>query len=150
MINAVFLPPFPSPSSSACPSPPPWLLWVLEPKTSLEKTLKQIFTGVLQVFYRCFFKDVSLYTAQKMKFSIQDFFSKYDQISKKLRIWSHLLTKSLMKNFIFCTVIISGRIPWWMIFFKWSYRLKTYDFTKYEPHFGCSAGIFTKLSKQHA
>ena len=37
-------------------------------------------------------------TAQKMKFSIKDFFSKYD---------SDLVTfteKSLMKNFIFCAV----------------------------------------------
>ena len=39
-----------------------------------------------------------------MKFSIKDFFSKFDQVRKKLRIWSHLLRKSLMKNFIFCAV----------------------------------------------
>ena len=39
-------------------------------------------------------------TAQK-KFSIKDFFSKCDQILRKLRIWSHLLKKSLMENFIF-------------------------------------------------
>ena len=38
-------------------------------------------------------------TAQKMKFSIWDFFSKYDQIRRKLRIWSHLLKKSLIENF---------------------------------------------------
>ena len=43
-------------------------------------------------------------TAQKMKFSIKDFFSKCDQIHSFLRIWSHLLKKSLMKNFIFCAV----------------------------------------------
>ena len=40
-------------------------------------------------------------TAQKMKFSIEDFFSKYDQIRRNLRIWSHLLKKSLMENVIF-------------------------------------------------
>ena len=39
-----------------------------------------------------------------MKFSIKDFFSKCDQIRRKLRIWSHLLKKSLMENFIFCAV----------------------------------------------
>ena len=39
-------------------------------------------------------------TAQKMKFSIKDLFSKCDQIRRKLRIWSHLLKKSLMENFI--------------------------------------------------
>ena len=41
------------------------------------------------------------YTAQKIKFSIKDFFSKNDQIRRKLWIWSHLLEKSLMENFIF-------------------------------------------------
>ena len=42
--------------------------------------------------------------AQKMKFSIKDFFRKCDQIHRKLRIWSHLLKKSLMENFILCAV----------------------------------------------
>ena len=37
----------------------------------------------------------------KMKFSIKDYFSKCDQIHSSLRIWSHLLKKSLMENFIF-------------------------------------------------
>ena len=44
---------------------------------------------------------VSSVTAQQMKFSIKDFFSKCDQIRNFLRIWSNLLKKSLMKNFIF-------------------------------------------------
>ena len=43
-------------------------------------------------------------TAQKMKFSIKGFFSKCDQIRRKLRIRLHLLKKSLMQNFIFCAV----------------------------------------------
>ena len=45
-----------------------------------------------------------LITAQKMKFSIKDLFSKCDQILSFQRIWSHLLKKSLMENFIFCAV----------------------------------------------
>ena len=49
-------------------------------------------------------KTLNHLTAQKMKFSIKDFFSKCDQIRSKLRIWSHLLKKSLMENFIFCAV----------------------------------------------
>ena len=36
-----------------------------------------------------------------MKFSIMDFFSKRDQIHK-MQIWSHLLKKSLIENFMFC------------------------------------------------
>ena len=39
-----------------------------------------------------------------MKFSTEDFFSKCDQIHWKLQIWSHLLKKSLMENFIFCAM----------------------------------------------
>ena len=49
-------------------------------------------------FYLC------MDTVQKLKFSIKNFFSKCDQIWRKLRIWSHLLKKSLIKNFIFCAV----------------------------------------------
>ena len=39
-----------------------------------------------------------------MKFSIKDFFSKCDKIRRKHRIWSDLLKKSLMENFILCAV----------------------------------------------
>ena len=39
-----------------------------------------------------------------MKFSIKDFLSKYDEIHSFLRIYSHLLKKSLMENFIFWAV----------------------------------------------
>ena len=42
-----------------------------------------------------------------MKFSIKDFLSKCDQIRSFLRIWSHLLKKSLMENFIFCAVVVA-------------------------------------------
>ena len=48
--------------------------------------------------------DFSQATTQKLKFSIKDFFSKCDQIHRKLRIWSHLLKKSLTDNVIFCAV----------------------------------------------
>ena len=44
------------------------------------------------------------FTAQKLKFSVKDFFSKFDQICRKLQIWSHLLRKSSMKSFIFSAV----------------------------------------------
>ena len=65
-------------------------------------------------------------TAQKMKLSIKDFFSKYDQILRKLWIWSHLLKKSLMENFIFVQCLFSYTVfekaqmkaLWKMIFTK--------------------------------
>ena len=41
-----------------------------------------------------------------MKFSIKGFFSKCHQIHGKLRIWSHLLKKSLMGNFSLCAVYV--------------------------------------------
>ena len=42
--------------------------------------------------------------AQKMNFSIKDFFSKCDQIRSFLRIWSDLLKKSLIEKLNFCAV----------------------------------------------
>ena len=53
--------------------------------------------------FSCFFHIIGWNTLQKMKFFIKDFFSKYDQIRRKLRIWLHLLKKSLMENLI-CAV----------------------------------------------
>ena len=58
---------------------------------------------------------------KKMKFSIQDSFNKYEEICSFLRIWSHLLKKSLMKNFSFCAVKIVFtvfqkilfKLDWW-------------------------------------
>ena len=49
---------------------------------------------------------ITLSTTQKIKFSITDFFSKCDQIPRKLRIWSHLLKKFILENFNFCAVIV--------------------------------------------
>ena len=45
--------------------------------------------------------------AQKMKFSINNFFSKCEQIHRKLRILPHLPKKFLMENFIFRVVLSS-------------------------------------------
>ena len=58
-----------------------------------------------KIFEKIIYNQVNSYTAQDMKFSIKDFFSKYGQIRRELQIWSHLLKKSLMENFIFCAVI---------------------------------------------
>ena len=43
---------------------------------------------------------------QKMKLSLKDVFSKCGQIRSFLRIWSQLLKKSVMENFIFCAVFV--------------------------------------------
>ena len=50
-------------------------------------------------------KDTRKTAAQKLKFSIKDFFSKCDQIRSFLPIWSHLLKKSLLENLIFYAVL---------------------------------------------
>ena len=44
-------------------------------------------------------------TEQKKTFSVKDIFNKCDQIRSFLRIWSHLLKKSLMENFFFMQCI---------------------------------------------
>ena len=71
-------------------------------KALLRYSAKKLFLPGL--FPRNSPKILGTITAQKMKFSIKDFFNKCDQILRKLRIWSHLLKKSLMENFVFCAV----------------------------------------------
>ena len=66
--------------------------------------MKFLFFHIFCIFYFGLSSCVT-FTALKMKFSIKDFFSKGDQIRRKLRIWSHLLKKSPMENFIFCAVL---------------------------------------------
>ena len=76
-------------------------------------------TYFYQVFFLCYrstinssinespnkvIKSTPFLTAKKMKFSIKYFFSKCDQIRRRLRIWSHLLKKFLIENFTFCAV----------------------------------------------
>ena len=63
----------------------------------------------LYIFYKFYLiKRKCIYLKEfhcsKMKFSIKDFFSKCDQIRRKLPIWSHLPNKSLMENFILCAM----------------------------------------------
>ena len=43
----------------------------------------------------------SVFTAKKIKFFIKDFFSKYEQICRNLRIWSYLLKKSFHRKLNF-------------------------------------------------
>ena len=62
--------------------------------------LKMLHTG-------CSMNDAIILIAQKRRFSIKGFFGKCDQIRRNLRIWSNLLKKSLMENFIFCAVTAS-------------------------------------------
>ena len=48
---------------------------------------------------------INSFRAQKMKFAIKNFVSKCNQIRNFLRIWSHLLKKYLVENFILCVLI---------------------------------------------
>ena len=49
-----------------------------------------------------------------MEFPITDTFSKFDQICSFLWIWSHLLKKSVMGNFMFCAVLVLFLIPFFL------------------------------------
>ena len=49
-----------------------------------------------------------------MKFSIKDYLIKCNQFRSFLRIWSHLMKKSLMENFTFCAVLC---------LLKWSFSI---------------------------
>ena len=64
-------------------------------------------------------------SAQKMKFSIKDFFSKCAQIRRKLRIWSHLLKISKWKTsfFLQCSIIDVWEDPKYVSGWYTSYHL---------------------------
>ena len=59
---------------------------------------------ILYVLLHSFWHWTKNFTAQKKKFSVQNFLGKCDQIGKNLQIWSHLMKKSVMENFIFWAV----------------------------------------------
>ena len=69
-----------------------------------ENAFNSINHKVMKLICPCYL--YNQFTAPKMKFSITGFFSKYDQIRRELLIWSHLLKKSVMENFIFCSLIL--------------------------------------------
>ena len=88
-----------------------WVGWIIS--TTCNAKLKVLFRS--NIGLDSVAKHIHSITAQKMKFFINDFFSKCDQIPRKLQIWSHLLKKLLMENFIFCAVYyccISQQQPW--------------------------------------
>ena len=82
-------------------------IFVLPVCTSLEASTMHVLSELFSqnLLWRGF------YTAQKMKFSIKDFFSKCDRNRRKLRNWSHLLKKSFMENIVF--VQCFWRLEYW-------------------------------------
>ena len=89
-----------------------------------------------------------LYTAQKMKFPIKDF------LSKNLRIWSHLLKKSLMENFIFCAVLDGEINLEWVnriylqFFLKYFLRKNTWDWSHYPLSTGRKLNVHKMLGRR--
>ena len=80
----------------------------------VEKT-KEIPYFLLKAIFIYYLNYEAYDTAQKMKFSIKNYFSKCDPIHSFLRIWSYLLKKSSMENLTFCTQ--------WFAKFKTSLKL---------------------------
>ena len=67
-----------------------------------------------------------------MKFSIKDLFSICDQIRSFLRIWSHLLKKSVMENFIFRAVVLECFVSVTLeILFDWIYDWRFFIYSKF-------------------
>ena len=64
-----------------------------------------------------------------MKISIKDFFSKCDQSHIKRRIWSQLLKKSLMENFIFYAVLQASMLG------KKNFKIRVYTVSCHYQYF---------------
>ena len=82
------------------------MIWVKEPTNSQFRKsslcIDLIFTSLLNLT-----ADSGIHSSchcTKNEFSIKDSLRKFDQIRSFQPIWSHLLKKSLMHNFIFCAV----------------------------------------------
>ena len=65
---------------------------------------------VYWILHILLFETILISTTQKKKFTIKDFFSNCDQNRSFQRVWSHLLKKSLIENFIFCAEFISNYV----------------------------------------
>ena len=93
---------------------------------------------------------ISLFTAQKMKFSITVFFSKCDQIHNFLWIWSHLLKKFLIENFIFCAMIVLHFSQCCSIFKGLCFEISTKLYFNYILQFSCCSLFFWARSYGYA
>ena len=78
--------------------------WPISYRFLKEEFHQGYFPKISRGFFGSWFENYLTGTSQKIKFSIKDFFSKFNQHRRKLRISSHLLKKSLMENFIFFEV----------------------------------------------
>ena len=77
------------------------------------------------------FCSILVFTAQNMKFSIKDFFSKCDQIRCFLRIWSYLLKKSYWKTtFLWGDWYIVVKNGWFLLQLQIRVEDKLYFATK--------------------
>ena len=84
-------------------------------------------------------------TAQEINVSIKGFFSKYDQIRSFVGIWSYLLKKALMKNFIICAVHLEH--PWINYTPQHPYTCYMFPAPSYKKNFqGYNKGLFLLTS----
>ena len=74
-------------------------IWKVKVRIERFKNLVGCRLGHLQKWFSLILQNVNI-TAQKLKFSIMDFFNKFDELGRKLWIWSCLLKKSLILPFI--------------------------------------------------
>ena len=109
------------------------------------KNLKCGSFEVLECYQKCslplMFLESTNALPKKMMFYIKDFFSKCDQMRSFLHIWSHLLKKSLMENFIFCAVTRISCL--WSI---WLFL--TWPISNYNAPFLCSLQSWEKLNQK--
>ena len=83
-------------------------------------------------------------TAQKIKFSIKNLFSKCNQIRSFLGIWSHILKESLMESFVFCAM-------WYFWYAVAQYtvltKIQNIDYSEVVTQWCSVKKVFLKISK---
>ena len=81
----------------------------------------------------------------KNEFSINDFFSKCDQIRRILQIWSHLLKKFFMENFISSALNLKLTSQGILHYYSWSVDLSESFSQLIMPLFIFSQYFFQKI-----
>ena len=77
------------------------------------------------------------FPSRKMKSFIKNFFIKYHQIRSFVRIWLHLLKKTLMENFIFCVVFLWTNLVWLCVFMETCVDARHFYTTKDKKNWAC-------------
>ena len=117
--------------------------WSIKPESIQLMLPERSFFPESSFYQHCTYNDVF----------VNDFFSKCDQIHRKLLTWSHLLKKSLVENFIFYDVQL-GQLDslsnyshhYYLSFAKWGLNKSSFNFFDFQKFSMATSMVFEHWS----